>query len=187
MKRRDKLRPTGMFALAFIGALAYPHTRPTVLSTVSDVLSSGKPAAAATRVAGVHRPRPGRPVHIPGGCRTLTDQQLAGLVSSVWPASQRRMAFTVALAESGGRTCAVGDVALQRGDWGPSVCLWQMRSKHSQRGTGGVRDQAANLASATTCARHARQLQAAEGWRPWSTYNHGSYKGYIVRAVEVGL
>lgn len=182
MKRASRLKPSGMFALALIGALAYPDTRPTVLSTVGDALSTGKGTAA-----GAHRPAGIRPVHLPGRCRTLTDPQLAGLVTAVWPASQRRTSFAVALAESQGRTCAVGDVGLERGDWGPSVCPWQIRSQNSQRGTGGLRDEAANLKSVTTCARHARELQAAEGWQPWSTYTHGTYLRYLVRAKAAGL
>ena len=48
-------------------------------------------------------------------------------------------ATAVALAESGGRTDAVGDVGLEDATWGPSVGLWQIRSLKAQSGTGQPR------------------------------------------------
>lgn len=55
-----RLKPRGVFAVVVIGSLFYPHTRPMVLSAVSDALSTGKTTAAAK--AGGHRPADIRPM-----------------------------------------------------------------------------------------------------------------------------
>lgn len=92
-------------------------------------------------------------------------------------------AVAVALAESGGHAHATGDVPLENRVWGPSIGLWQIRSLRAQTGTGGQRDERANLDPATN-ARHAYQISGhGRDWRPWSTYLNGAYRGYLDRAT----
>jgi lysozyme-like protein/D-alanyl-D-alanine carboxypeptidase-like protein len=88
-------------------------------------------------------------------------------------------AVAVALAESGGKPKARGDTTITDGTWGPSIGLWQIRSLHEDRGTGGVRDAEANLDPATN-ARHAWSISDhGTNWQPWSAYTNGSYRAHL--------
>jgi hypothetical protein len=158
--------------------------------TAAAVIAAGMAVGAGEKATGVslsalgqlgHRPAANRPVPV-GKCAPLSDPELARVIVRTWPPGKRVTAFAVARAESGGRPCAVGDVRLQTKTWGPSVCLFQMRSQWAQRGTGGTRDADANLGSPVTCSRHAAQLQAAGGWRHWSVWLHGTYRQYLPAA-----
>src|SRR4051794_12948412 len=78
-----------------------------------------------------------------------------------------KVAVAVALAESGGRPDAKGDVGLQSPKWGPSIGLWQIRSLNAEKGTGGQRDEQANLDPATN-ARHAFDVAGnGTNFHPW--------------------
>lgn len=92
-------------------------------------------------------------------------------------------AAAVALAESGGRTDAIGDVALEDGTWGPSVGPWQIRSQKAQYGTGGPRD-ASRL---TDPAFNARSMASISGsgknFGPWTTYTKGLYRKFLGQAA----
>ncbi len=82
-----------MFALALAGALAYPDTRPMVLSTVSDALSTGK-ATPAAKAAG----------HRPAGIRPVPHAKVeTGVSCAMLPAGIRAQ-------ESGGKRSAVSSV-----------------------------------------------------------------------------
>lgn len=96
-----------------------------------------------------------------------------------WPRSQARTAAAVALAESHGRTCAVGDVALQDRTWGPSVCAWQVRSLRAEHGTGRSRDERYNLSSPDRCAASAHAVWRESGWRAWSTFLHRTHLRWL--------
>jgi LysM repeat protein len=114
----------------------------------------------------------------------LDDRQIAQHVAhGGFTGEERVIGVAVVLAESGGRTDARGDVGLQTDTWGPSIGLFQIRSLKAQRGTGGVRDELANLDPATN-ARHARRvfLDAGGRWTPWSTFNHDSHRQFLDRA-----
>jgi hypothetical protein len=113
----------------------------------------------------------------------LSDAQLAAVAkhAGCWHGHELDTAVAVALAESGGRPGVHGDVHLQGGGWGPSVGLWQIRSRTDQRGTGGLRDQDANTNPAVNAA-HACQLWRARRWAPWSTWKTGAYSAYVGRA-----
>lgn len=113
-------------------------------------------------------------------CEALTPAQVLDLARRAgWRGRDARTAAAVALAESHGRPCAVGDVHLRTSKWGPSVCLWQVRSLNAQRGAGGVRDELANLADVETCARNAHTVWRQSGWRAWSTWLHGSHRRWL--------
>jgi hypothetical protein len=114
---------------------------------------------------------------------TLTAAQIAAHARAAgWAGGDLVTAVAVALAESGGRSDARGDVALQTRTWGPSIGLWQIRSLNADRGTGRTRDEVANRDPGTN-ARHAHQVWAqANGWSPWSTYKTGAYLLYRPQA-----
>lgn len=84
-------------------------------------------------------------------------------------------AVAIAMAESGGDTSARGDTTITNAKWGPSIGLWQIRSLNAERGSGGQRDEIANLNPATN-ARHAFAISnGGTSWRAWSTYTSGAY------------
>ena len=84
----------------------------------------------------------------------LSDSQVAGyVIAAGFSGNAAIMATAIALRESGGDSAARGDVALQTSTWGASIGLFQIRSLNAQKGTGGQRDELANLDPATN-ARH---------------------------------
>lgn len=120
----------------------------------------------------------------------LSMRQVALLaINAGFPDHEIVTAVAVAFAESGGRTGAIGDVALEDATWGPSVGLWQIRSLKADYGTGRLRDQQANLDPAVN-ARHASQLwHYTDTWHPWSTFNSGAYRQFeaAAQAAVAGL
>jgi hypothetical protein len=88
-------------------------------------------------------------------------------------------ATAVALAESGGRTDAMGDVGLEDGTWGPSVGLWQIRSLKAQQGTGQVRDASRLTDPAFNAAAMASISGAGKNFKPWSTYTSGKWANFL--------
>lgn len=106
---------------------------------------------------------------------TFTIPQIYGLARGVGlDPTSAVVATCIALAESGGRTDAIGDVALEDAKWGPSVGLWQIRSLRAQKGTGGVRDEVALL----NPAKNADSMKSISGggtsFDAWSTYKNGA-------------
>jgi hypothetical protein len=101
----------------------------------------------------------------------FTDAQLAGLaLSTGFTKEQAVTAVAIAIRESGGNSDARGDVGIQTAVYGPSIGLWQIRSLNAQKGTGGERDEQANLNPATN-AKHAYSIsKGGTNWQPWSTY-----------------
>jgi hypothetical protein len=112
----------------------------------------------------------------------LTDQQIARhVIDAGFVGDDRAVGVAIVLAESSGRTDARGDVGLMTDKWGPSIGLFQIRSLHVEKGTGGTRDELANLDPFTN-ARHARTIfLEAGGWRPWSTFLHDTYLQFLDR------
>jgi hypothetical protein len=110
---------------------------------------------------------------------TLSPAQIYALARDVGqldPAAAA-VATAVALAESGGRTDAEGDIGLQDGKWGPSIGLWQIRSLKAEYGKGqSVRDGARlkdpqfNAFAMATISNHGKNFN------PWTTYTSGAYK-----------
>ncbi|HEV2761003.1 MAG TPA: peptidoglycan-binding protein [Acidimicrobiales bacterium] len=90
------------------------------------------------------------------------------------------IAVAIARGESGFKPDAVGDVGLMDDVWGPSVGLWQVRSLHEERGTGGHRDELANVDP----AHNARSAWAISGsganrFRPWSVFTSRRYLDFL--------
>jgi hypothetical protein len=114
---------------------------------------------------------------------TLTVPQAYQLVRTNTTLSHERActAVAIALAESGLRTDAVGDVGLQDGTWGPSIGLWQVRSIKAENGRGTSRD-ATRLKDPTFNARSMRTISGdGANFNPWSTYKNGAYRTHLDR------
>jgi murein DD-endopeptidase MepM/ murein hydrolase activator NlpD len=94
-----------------------------------------------------------------------------------------RTAYAVSIAESGGRSNAVGDEMLQNEKWGPSIGLFQIRSlKDWKKWNDPYRD-AKRLPdpSYNTDAALKKSKQGAN-WKPWTTYTQGSYLKHLAEA-----
>jgi Lysozyme like domain len=114
----------------------------------------------------------------------LTDHQIAEhVVGGGFVGENRVIGVAVVLAESGGRTDILGDVDLRDATFGPSVGLFQIRSLKAQKGTGGTRDELANLDPATN-AHHAHVvfMEAGGNWTPWSTFKRHEHETFLDRA-----
>lgn len=92
-------------------------------------------------------------------------------------------ATAIALAESGGRTNARGDLGLQTSKWGPSVGLMQIRTLTADTGTGRARD-ITRLDDPVANMRAAYEISSAgRDWTPWSTYKNGRWQQYLKQAT----
>ena len=88
-------------------------------------------------------------------------------------------AVAVALAESGGRTDALGDTKITDKTWGPSVGLWQIRSVKSETGKGTSRD-VNKLKDPQFNANAAWEISNhGKNWGPWTAFTHNTYMQYI--------
>lgn len=108
-----------------------------------------------------------------------------GLISALYNQGFRgkslETAFAVALAESGGRAGAKGDVSIQNGTYGPSLGVFQVRSlKKIRPNTGDVwrdpkklLDPSFNLKSAWAISNQGKN------WAPWSAYSNGAFTKYL--------
>ncbi len=114
---------------------------------------------------------------------TLSAEQIADFARAAgFSGNALVTAVAVAIAESGGRTDAKGDVSLQTATWGPSIGLWQIRSLNAEKGRGSARDELANYDP----GHNARSAYSIAGggtnFKPWSTYNGGQYKAHLAAA-----
>lgn len=115
---------------------------------------------------------------------TLTPAQVYALAREAGlDAPKAVVATAIAMAESGLRTDAVGDVGLQDARWGPSIGLWQVRSAKAETGQGTSRD-ATRLTDPRFNARAMVEISGAGGnWRPWSVYKSGSYRTNLAKVT----
>lgn len=113
----------------------------------------------------------------------LTIEQIAGYALGAGLSGEKAaIATAIAMAESGGQTDIKGDTTITTTTWGPSVGLWQIRSLNSQRGTGGERDELANVNPAKNAAAMFSISDRGENWRPWSVYLNGRYRAHLAAA-----
>jgi murein DD-endopeptidase MepM/ murein hydrolase activator NlpD len=94
-----------------------------------------------------------------------------------------RTAYAISIAESGGRSNAVGDVGLQDSKWGPSIGLFQIRSlKHWQQYNDPYRD-ASRLPNPNYNAQAAwAKSSNGRSFKAWSTYTSGSFLKHLSEA-----
>ena len=91
-------------------------------------------------------------------------------------------AVAVAKGESGLNPTAMGDTTITDATWGPSVGLMQIRSFNKERGTGGTRDQQANVDPATNMRAAFAVSGGGKNFKPWTIYKNGAYKQYLAEA-----
>lgn len=119
-------------------------------------------------------------------CDPLPDDQIAKLAAIAgFTGDALRTAVAVALAESGGRPCAIGDEHLMDKTWGPSVGLWQVRTLKKESGLGTVRD--INVLKDNPSAQAGAAYAISSGgrnWQPWTTYKTGAYRSFGDRAEQ---
>jgi hypothetical protein len=89
-------------------------------------------------------------------------------------------------AESGLNPDAIGDVGLETAKWGPSVGVWQIRTLKAETGRGTARDINQLRGNPAAQARAARAVFASQGFRAWSTYTSGAYRGHMAAAQRAG-
>jgi len=112
---------------------------------------------------------------------TLTAQQIYALARGAgFNAGEAVTATAIALAESGGRTDAVGDTTITTAKWGPSVGLWQVRTLKAETGKGSYRDIQWLQASPANQAKAAFEIRkGSNGWKNWSVFSSGAYKSKV--------
>lgn len=111
----------------------------------------------------------------------LTAEQVARLAFDAgFRGENLVIAVAVAKGESGFRSDALGDQSLRDQTWSNSVGLFQVRCLHAERGTGGVRDEVANLDPAHN-ARSAWEIsgRGAHNFRPWSVFTNNAYRTHL--------
>jgi murein DD-endopeptidase MepM/ murein hydrolase activator NlpD len=94
-------------------------------------------------------------------------------------------AYAVALAESGGRSKALGDVDLQDSKWGPSIGLFQIRSLKNWKNFDGkgssdyyrnpsrLTDPEFNVDAAFN------KSKGGTNWSPWATFTKGKFAKFL--------
>lgn len=93
------------------------------------------------------------------------------------------IATAIALAESGGDDRVLGDTTITGGGWGPSVGVWQIRTRTDQYGTGGDRDLLALQGNVPRQAKAMRNISAGgTNWAPWTVYTRGTYQKFLGQA-----
>lgn len=115
---------------------------------------------------------------------TLSATQIAGYArgAGLTDSAAVATATAIALAESGGRTDAVGDLTLVTATWGPSVGLWQIRSVVTERGRRTSRDYDALFDPAHNARAMVEISSGGTNWTPWSVYKSGVYSKYAQAA-----
>lgn len=115
----------------------------------------------------------------------LSAKDIAGYAAGAgFSGAALETAVAVGLAESSGRPNAVGDLTLQTAEWGPSIGIWQIRSRKAEKGKGTARD-ADRLTEPGFNARSAYAISnGGANWSPWSVYKSGAYRLYLLQAKK---
>jgi murein DD-endopeptidase MepM/ murein hydrolase activator NlpD len=114
----------------------------------------------------------------------------AGLMRMLYEGGFRgdalKTAFAVALAESGGRSGAIGDESLADNIWGPSYGVFQIRSLKNWRAYNDpyrdatrLRDPRYNIQAALVKSKQ------GTNWKPWSAYKNGAFTKFLDDADRI--
>ena len=128
------------------------------------------------------------------GKPTKNKKQLMKMISQGgFTGRSLRTAYAVALAESGGRANAKGDIKLQNDKWGPSVGLFQIRSLKDWKKYGDPYRDASKLVDPNYNIEAAwKKSNSGTNFSPWSAYTNGAFTKYLseadtmAKAVGVG-
>ena len=94
-----------------------------------------------------------------------------------------RTAYAVSIAESGGRSNAVGDEMLQNEKWGPSIGLFQIRSlKDWKKWNDPYRDAKRLPDPGYNTDAALKKSKQGSNWKPWTAYTQGSYLKHLAEA-----
>ena len=94
-----------------------------------------------------------------------------------------RTAYAVSIAESGGRSNAIGDKHLVDEKWGPSIGLFQIRSLKDWKAYNDPFRDAKRLPDPSYNTQAAyKKSKGGKNWKPWTTYTHGSYLKHLAEA-----
>lgn len=151
----------------------------TVDSAFFDNVQLTDSSVSAYRASSL-RPAGSAPVAGDRSGRVLTIRQTAQYAAAAgFSGEALTTVVAIAKAESGLRTDARGDTGITDATWGPSIGLMQIRSLNNQRGTGGPRDEEANLDPAHNM--WAAWIVSSQGtnFNPWSVYTSGSYRRFM--------
>jgi len=96
------------------------------------------------------------------------------------------------LESNGWDTAARGDTGLQTQKWGPSIGLWQIRSLNAQLGSGGTRDEQANLDPAHNADAMVSISSGGTNWIPWTVWKDQGIRPQVQQiaaqtAADIGL
>jgi murein DD-endopeptidase MepM/ murein hydrolase activator NlpD len=93
-------------------------------------------------------------------------------------------AFSVSLAESGGRAGALGDLNLQDAKWGPSIGLFQIRSLKNWKAYNDKYRDGHRLPIAPFNAEAAMDKSTGgKNWAPWATFTSGKFAKFLADAA----
>ena len=97
-----------------------------------------------------------------------------------------KTAYAISLAESGGRSNAIGDVSIQDEKWGPSIGLFQIRSlKNWAKWNDPYRD-AKRLPNPDFNAQAAWQKSnRGSNFKPWSAFTNASFLKHLPEADKI--
>jgi murein DD-endopeptidase MepM/ murein hydrolase activator NlpD len=105
------------------------------------------------------------------------------LASHGFSGKSLRTAYAISIAESGGRSNAVGDVKLQDAKWGPSIGLFQIRSlKDWKKYNDPFRDAKRLPDPGYNTQAALKKSHQGSNWKPWSTYTGGAYLKHLAEA-----
>ena len=107
---------------------------------------------------------------------------LKALHSQGFRGKSLQTAFAVALAESGGRAGARGDVDIQNKTYGPSLGLFQIRSYKDPKkwGDSGKWRDGKRLTDPTFNVKAAWNISnQGQNWKAWSAYKNGAFSQYL--------
>ena len=173
------------------------YSSPSIAALLSNVTDSGQPITYSELVKKVGHTKLNSIVQsIPEYNGPITGDKKA-LIKTIagkgFHGSALQTAYAIALAESGGRPNAIGDVGLQDSKWGPSVGLFQIRSlKNWKAYNDPYRDATRlpnpyyNSEAAYAKSNHGKNFNA------WSTYTSGAFlkhlgeAGSMAQAAGVG-
>jgi murein DD-endopeptidase MepM/ murein hydrolase activator NlpD len=107
--------------------------------------------------------------------RTISNQGFTG--------KALKTAYAVSIAESGGRSNAMGDIKLQDEKWGPSVGLFQIRSLKDWKKYNDPYRDVKRLPNPSYNAQAAfKKSKGGNNWNPWTTYTHGTFLKHLAEA-----
>jgi hypothetical protein len=107
---------------------------------------------------------------------------LKALHSQGFRGKSLQTAFAVALAESGGRAGARGDVDIQNKTYGPSLGLFQIRSYKDPKkwGDAGQWRDGKRLTDPSFNVKAAWNISnQGQNWKAWSAYKNGSFSQFL--------